>query len=61
MKLQIEGRGFIDDVSLMLEPTRRGQQMRVVREYERVREGMDLAAGEPWVQWRRALQGGGEL
>ncbi len=61
MKTRVEGHGFVDDISLFLEPTRRGQQMRVVREYERVREGMDLSTGEPWVLWRRALQSGGDL
>lgn len=60
-ELRFYGRGFIDEVSFHKDPSRRGHAMVINREYERLREGIDLAADEPWVQWRRALQGGGYL
>lgn len=53
----VQGEGFIDQIAIYDSPGEYGLRLLVWREYERVREGLDLQGDVGWVRFNRARNG----
>ena len=53
----VEGHGFVDEVAIANNPQRLGFQILVRREYDRIRERLDIKGNVDWVRWQRVKNG----